>query len=306
MKYTLFSLLVALVLITGCQQSTSGGPDDLLTTEGGTRYYISDGKPDAQLVQPGDYLYFQAALTTERDSVLFDTRDGGGPPPAVEAAGMDKTAEQIGPVEDVLRVMRLGETAVVRVNIADFPNKPPGMENDTVMQYVIELNEIVDKATYDERQAALRAEAEEKAAAIKARAPEVGDFSEQVVEQYKAGELDGELVELQDGLKYIIHEKGDGPQAQNGKGVVMQYVGRLVSNNTVFDQSFEQGRGLPFVLGSGRVIPGWELSIVEFTEGTRATVFIPSELAYGAQGSGASIPPNSELAFYVEVEDVQE
>ena len=53
------------------------------------------------------------------------------------------------------------------------------------------------------------------------------------------------------------------------------------------------------------MIPGWDEGIANLKEGAQATLFIPSELGYGARGAGADIPPNSELAFYVELEKVQ-
>ena len=53
------------------------------------------------------------------------------------------------------------------------------------------------------------------------------------------------------------------------------------------------------------MILGWDEGIANLKEGAQATLFIPSELGYGARGAGADIPPNSELAFYVELEKVQ-
>ena len=80
----------------------------------------------------------------------------------------------------------------------------------------------------------------------------------------------------------------------------------LAEDGSVFDQSFEGGMGIPFRLGSGQVIPGWDEGIALLKEGAKATFFIPGDLAYGAQGTpDGSIPPNSELAFYVELEKVQ-
>jgi FKBP-type peptidyl-prolyl cis-trans isomerase FkpA len=131
------------------------------------------------------------------------------------------------------------------------------------------------------------------------------DYSQQVYEDYKAGNLDDQLQTTPSGLRYVIHEEGSGKEAEAGRGVVVQYIGRLSSNGEVFDQSFERGQGIPFPLGQGRVIPGWDEGIDLLQEGDRATFIIPSELAYGEQGSGATIPPGSELLFYVELEKVQ-
>ncbi|TXF88633.1 hypothetical protein FUA23_14130 [Neolewinella aurantiaca] len=202
--------------------------------------------------------------------------------------------------------MRVGDSAVVRVNIDAFPAKPPGMENDSVVLYDVIVTEIVSEADFTARQEAKQAEAAAKAEKIRALEPERLAFAAKVVTDYRAGKLDGDIKATESGLKYIIHEEGTGPQAEAGKGVVVQYIGQLAKDGEVFDQSFGRGEGIPFQLGTGRVIRGWDEGIALLKEGAKATFFIPAELGYGAQGTpDGSIPANSELVFYVELEEVQ-
>jgi FKBP-type peptidyl-prolyl cis-trans isomerase FkpA len=79
-----------------------------------------------------------------------------------------------------------------------------------------------------------------------------------------------------------------------------------VENGNIFDQSFQRGVGIPFTLGTGRVIPGWDEGIALMKEGGQATLFIPSDLGYGAGGTpDGTIPGGAELMFYVELEEVQ-
>jgi peptidylprolyl isomerase len=101
------------------------------------------------------------------------------------------------------------------------------------------------------------------------------------------------------GLEYIEIEAGTGAQAQLGDQVTVHYTGTL-EDGTEFDSSI--GRDpLPFVLGEGRVIPGWEEGIGLMRVGGKATLIIPPELGYGAAGAGAAIPPNATLYFDVEL-----
>jgi len=254
----------------------------------------------------GDFVYFHAAMRTEGDSTLFSTRTSGGDLPVIQAATAEATKEEVGPVEDVIRKMRVGDSAVVRVNIQAFPNKPPGMEADSVVLYDVVITEVVSEEDFTARQSAKQAEAEAKRSAIRELEPERLAFAAQTVKDYNAGKFEGKLETTPSGLKYIVHEEGNGTQAEAGKGVVVQYIGSLVTDGSVFDQSFGRGDGIPFQLGAGRVIPGWDEGIALLKEGDKATFFIPSELGYGAQGTpDGSIPPGSELAFYVELEDVQ-
>jgi FKBP-type peptidyl-prolyl cis-trans isomerase len=100
------------------------------------------------------------------------------------------------------------------------------------------------------------------------------------------------------GLEYIEIEAGTGSQAQIGDQVRVHYTGTL-EDGTEFDSSVG-GEPLPFVLGEGRVIPGWEEGISLMRVGGKATLIIPPELGYGPSGAGP-IPPNSTLYFDVEL-----
>ena len=300
----LFVLLLAVLCLYGCENKDAAVVD-MQTTPAGNRYAITVANPDGQAVEPGDFVYFHAALKSEGDSTLFNTREGDGPTPVIQAAALDADANQLGPVEDVLRYMKVGETANIRINISEYDNKPPGMENDTVLIYEVAMSEIVDEEEFSARQAKLQEEREMEMEKVKALAPERTEFAGKVRADYAAGKLDGELKTTESGLKYIIHEEGTGKQAAAGLGVVVQYIGMLATDGSVFDQSFERGEGIPFQLGTGRVIPGWDEGIALLKQGAKATFMIPSELGYGAQGSGGGIPPNSELVFYVELEKVQ-
>lgn len=114
------------------------------------------------------------------------------------------------------------------------------------------------------------------------------------------------FVKTASGLQYAITENGTGPLPQKGDELSMNYRGRLL-NGTAFDSNIDSVFGhvqpLKFPLGQGRVIQGWDEAMAKFPKGTKATLLIPSRLGYGAQGSGANIPPNSPLRFDVEVLD---
>jgi peptidylprolyl isomerase len=103
------------------------------------------------------------------------------------------------------------------------------------------------------------------------------------------------------GIRYIIQKEGSGAKPQAGKTVRVSYKGMLLSG-TVFDSSDVQGRPLEFQAGIGRVIPGWDETVMDMKTGEKRLVVIPPELAYGnrAMGNGL-IPANSFLVFEMEL-----
>jgi FKBP-type peptidyl-prolyl cis-trans isomerase len=69
----------------------------------------------------------------------------------------------------------------------------------------------------------------------------------------------------------------------------------------MFDQNYDNNEGFRFKLGQGQVIQGWDQGLVGLKTGGVRRLVIPAALAYGAQGSGSTIPPNSDLVFTVKL-----
>ena len=102
------------------------------------------------------------------------------------------------------------------------------------------------------------------------------------------------------GLKYQDLVVGNGPMAEEGTPVVVNYTGGL-TDGTQFDSSHDPGRQpLPFTIGSGMVIRGWDEGVKGMRVGGKRKLTIPPDLAYGEQGRPPLIPPNSTLVFEVE------
>ena len=92
---------------------------------------------------------------------------------------------------------------------------------------------------------------------------------------------------------------GTGPAVTKGDSLWVNYLGQTYDGK-VFDTSFGKSP-FNFQIGAGRVIVGWDEGLVGQKVGSRVELVIPSAKGYGAQGSGAAIPPNATLVFVVDV-----
>ncbi|KAI0266749.1 hypothetical protein BC834DRAFT_111375 [Gloeopeniophorella convolvens] len=90
-------------------------------------------------------------------------------------------------------------------------------------------------------------------------------------------------------------------KAQKGDPIKVHYTGTLFANGNKFDSSLDRGQPLPFTLGAGQVIDGWEKGLVGMCVGEKRTLTIPADMAYGPRGFGSVIPANSALVFDVEL-----
>ena len=109
------------------------------------------------------------------------------------------------------------------------------------------------------------------------------------------------VVTLASGLQYQVLQNGEGVKPTASDKVKCHYHGTLI-NGTVFDSSVQ--RGQPAVFGVSQVIPGWVEALQLMSVGSKWRLFIPSELAYGEQGAGDVIEPNSTLIFDVELLEI--
>jgi len=107
-----------------------------------------------------------------------------------------------------------------------------------------------------------------------------------------------EVVTLKSGLQYEIITVGTGNVPTASDKVNVHYHGLLI-DGTVFDSSVN--RGEPATFGVTQVISGWVEALQLMPVGSKWKLFIPSELAYGAQGAGKSIAPHTTLIFEVEL-----
>jgi peptidylprolyl isomerase len=93
---------------------------------------------------------------------------------------------------------------------------------------------------------------------------------------------------------------GTGQEAKAGDSVTVNYVGVLYKGGKEFDSSWKRKEPFGFTLGKGQVIAGWDQGIAGMKVGGRRELIIPASLAYGSKGT-ATIPPNSELVFVVDL-----
>jgi peptidylprolyl isomerase len=110
--------------------------------------------------------------------------------------------------------------------------------------------------------------------------------------------------ELEGGLMIEDFALGEGRVAASGDNVDVHYTGRL-DDGTVFDSSVPRKKAIAFVLGTGRVIKGWDLGIAGMKVGGLRRLTIPAELAYGPRAKG-KIPADSRLTFTVELMSIRD
>ena len=179
----------------------------------------------------------------------------------------------------------------------------------SVFGYVVEGQDVVDKIqngdTIEKIEILRVGEEAEKFDAVKEfeafnrKAVEKKKEEKEKLEQLKK-ELTASMEQTPSGLYYKITRQGNGRKAEKGDTAHVHYTGKFLKGE-VFDSSYNRNEPLSFTLGAGQVIAGWDEGIRLLKEGDKASLYIPSELAYGAYGAGGVIPPHTDLLFDVEL-----
>ena len=99
-------------------------------------------------------------------------------------------------------------------------------------------------------------------------------------------------------LRFEDTVAGEGDEVQTGASVTIEYTGALASTGAIFDSSVGND---PVTFDLDSLIPGWQEGIPGMKVGGTRRLFIPSAQGYGAAGSGANIPPDSDLIFDIEL-----
>ena len=161
--------------------------------------------------------------------------------------------------------------------------------------YDVEVIDIQSKADHDK---ALAEKKKTDAAKLETNKKQEGELMKKYLTEHKITAKPSAS-----GLIYVEKVKGTGAKAAAGKKVKVHYTGTLL-DGTKFDSSRDRNEPFEFELGKGQVIKGWDEGIAMMNVGGKATLVIPSSIAYGERDMG-KIPAYSTLVFDVELLDVK-
>src|SRR5215216_8058010 len=109
------------------------------------------------------------------------------------------------------------------------------------------------------------------------------------------------VIELSNGIQYQILKEGAGDKPDVRDKIKAHYAGRLI-NGKEFDSSYK--RNSPFSAPIQNLIEGWQIVLPMMSAGSKWRLWIPSDLAYGDNGAGGSIPGGAVLDFEIELLEI--
>jgi len=279
---------MSVVCLSAC--NSNGG---FKTTKDGLEYWIVKDVKGGKSPVVGDLVEMHI-ITRVGDSILFDSRKMNNEQPVQFPLAPPAFK---GDMSEGFALMTPGDSAVLRVSLDSIRKTGaqllPWMKPTDKLQYEVVLVSVKSQQ-----------EVEKERAEASAQHLQTDD---QLLRDYFA-KNNLAPAKTASGLYYLIEKEGAGEVAKAGQQVTVNYTGTTLGGN-VFDSNldpkFNHVEPFTFPLGQGAVIPGWDEGVALLKKGSKAKLFIPSTLAYGAQSPGPEIPAYSILVFDVEVTDVK-
>ena len=105
------------------------------------------------------------------------------------------------------------------------------------------------------------------------------------------------VISTKSGLQYLVLKEGAGEKPKNDDMVTTQIVGKFL-DGVEFENSLKRGEPATFQLGKG---PRWTAALQLMTVGSKWRLFVPPDLAFGAEGYEPMIGPNMTLIYEIEL-----
>jgi FKBP-type peptidyl-prolyl cis-trans isomerase FkpA len=306
MRITKMLIGVLLVLCVACDKSERETPSGLKFTvaKEGT------GVP----VKVGDVLLFNFIFKDSKDSVWRSTYEMDFPQYIVmpDTAG---TKREDG-MTQMLRMITPGDSVVLNISIKDFFKDivkqpiPPQFDSTLIFTYQIKAEQTMTRDSFMTYQRDFYMKKQKEQVAKDSVAIETYLAKNNITAQ-----------KTESGLYYVITTPGKGENGKSGQAVKVNYAGYTL-DGVYFDTSVKEvamEKGLydpqreqfaPYApydvtIDRSQVIMGWHEALKVLNKGSKATIFVPSTMAYGPQGKG-TIKPNESLVFDLEVVDIKE
>jgi FKBP-type peptidyl-prolyl cis-trans isomerase FkpA len=285
------------LLAVGCNRV------DFKKTKSGMPYKLYSDKKGPRL-HTGDFakIHYTVSITNNgKDSVLQSTRQQGAP----YYMPVNSELSQPYDISEVIPMLGKGDSVVVVQSVDTFLRRspagaPPFFRKGGKLTTTLKVLDI-----FPNEQAARADERKDRDEHFR------NDKSVQTQLAQDVNTLQGyfqqkgiQVQKTPSGAFVETLSAGTGPKVQAGDNVDVFYTGRTM-NGKAFDSntdtSFKHTQALPVKVGEGQTMRGFEEGLAMLREGEKARIYIPSPLAYGAQGvPQIGIGPNSILIFDVE------
>jgi len=268
-------MLVALTMLA-CSSKYAGYDK----TDTGLYYKLFKVSKDTVKAKVGDWVSLTMRYAY-KDSILFNSKAAMGNPIRFQLPA----SEFKGDIYEGIRMLSPGDSADFIVNADSLftktfrqPKRPPFIDSNSVIHFYISLLSVDSPASMMKKEE---------------------DALKKYIEEKKIT-----VTPAPSGLYFVESVQGKGMKIDSGTWVKAQFKVSLTDGKQIFS-SYDRGEPMQFEYGKRFDTPGFEEGISKMLKGGKATLVVPSKIAFGEMGRGAMVPPYSTIVYDIEIIDVQ-
>lgn len=268
-------MLVALTMLA-CSSKYAGYDK----TDSGLYYKLFKVSKDTVKPKIGDWVSLTMRYAY-KDSILFDSKSAMGNPVRFQLP----PSEFKGDIYEGIQMLSPGDSADFIVNADSLftktfrqPSRPPFIDSNSVIHFYITLLSVDSPTSLMQKE-------------------------EELLKNYIT-EKQITIEPTPSGLYFLETAQGKGIKIDSGSWVKVQFKVSLIDGKQIFS-TYERGEPMEFEFGKRFDTPGFEEGVGKMLKGGKATLIVPSKIAFGEMGRGAMVPPYASIIYDVEVVDVQ-
>ena len=255
---------------------------------------------DGAVAKPGEFLVVNLLYKDSRDSIWDDSRRRSNPMiiPVADTSAIKKEKG----MESAFRILKKGDSVTIKATAKSFfedtwsQQVPVNIKPETEITFYLGVVDILDQEGVASMQQKMQAAENERNMQMQAGQLALDTAA---IDNYLS---EKKIMAMKDksGLRYVVTRQGTGTRPSLASTIVVNYKGSLMTDGRVFDQSKS-----PLEYPLNGFIQGWQIGFSLLPKGSRAVLYIPSSLGYGANGYPPDIPANANLIFEVELVDIK-
>jgi len=244
------------------------------------------------------------------DSVVMNTvMNNGGNPVAFKCQEVPVK----GDLMEGIRKMKVGDSTLFRIPldtiVARYKQpRPDWAKKGAYLYWGVKLISIKPRAQVEAEEKIQQEQQAKMMASADSMKKIQADIDDKLIQEYLAKNNIKGAQKTATGLYYVITQHGEGPNAMPGQKATVNYTGQNMQGekfDSNVDPAFNHVSPFEFNVGQHMVIQGWDEGFSLLNKGSKATLYIPSGMAYGPNARAAQIPANAILIFDVELVDIK-
>ena len=267
-----------------------------------TGFYRIVTRGNGVLAAEDQYIVYSLLFVDDKGKVFLDKRQQEQQ--LKEQIKKDSFSMQnMSPVSELLQILGIGDSAVLKIPLMDEEKRKDMVDSDTLIFYIkifdiMNEDQVLDflsrqfKNSHEENKKSDKEYNDTRDLFIKS----LGNIENRVLDKVKKI--------TQNGIVYYILQNGKGDFVKRGQKAKFDFIGMTAENKREFDNSYIKTDDVEVITGNKVEIPGWDDALSVMNKGMMAVFFIPAEMAYREKGKPGVVPPNTDLIYLIQLNDI--